>query len=261
MMELKLVEQKKEKMQFKIEKTTPAYVNALRRYITFEVPTMAIEDVEFRKNNSILYDEMVAHRLGLVPLKTDLSSYNLMADCKCKGAGCAQCQLKLTLKASGPKTVYASDLKSKDPKVKPVYPGIPIVKLLDGQELELEATAVLGQGKMHAKWSTGLAYYQHIPLIKVKKQPKNPEDVAKRCPRNCFEVKEGKLAVKDHEACILCNDCVEFTTGDVEVLPQDNYFMFIESWGQLVPEEMVSKAVEIFNDQLNEFKKILKDLE
>ncbi len=65
--------------------------------MTEEVPTMAIEDVEFRKNNSILYDEIIAHRLGLVPLKTDLKSYNLPEKCKCKGEGCARFQLTVPI--------------------------------------------------------------------------------------------------------------------------------------------------------------------
>ena len=78
------------KLSLIIKDTTPAFVNALRRIILDEVPTMAIEDVEFRKNNSILYDEMIAHRLGLLPLKTDLKSYTVPEHCKCEGKGCAR---------------------------------------------------------------------------------------------------------------------------------------------------------------------------
>ncbi len=154
-MEIRILSSNKEegKVSFIIKDTTPAFANTLRRIIVDEVPTMAVEEVEFRKNNSISYDEMIAHRIGLIPLTTDLKSYNLPEKCKCDGEGCARCQLKLTLKATkGSGVVYASELKSKDPKVKPVYPKMPIVKLLKGQSLELEATAVLGKGKDHAKW-------------------------------------------------------------------------------------------------------------
>ena len=160
-MEIRVLSNNKEerKVSFIIKDETPAFANTLRRIMTDEVPTMAIEEVEFRKNNSIMYDEMVAHRLGLVPLTTDIKSYNLPEKCKCDGEGCARCQLKLTLKVpKGSGTVYASELKSKDSAVKPVYPKMPIVKLLKGQSLELEATAVLGKGGMHAKWSPCLAY-------------------------------------------------------------------------------------------------------
>lgn len=161
-MEIKLVEnqEKKNRLTFSLKGADTAYANTLRRIMGFEVPVMAIEDVEFRKNTSILYDEMIAHRLGLIPLSTDLKSYNMMSECKCKGAGCASCTVKLVLKVQGPCTVYASDIKSKDPEIKPIFGKMPIVKLLEGQELEFEATAVLGQGKEHSKWATGLVYYK-----------------------------------------------------------------------------------------------------
>ena len=151
-------------------KATPAFANMLRREIMENVPTMAIENIEFRENGSALYDEIIAHRLGLLPLSTDLKSYVLPSKCKCQGEGCARCQLKMTLTSKGPCTSYASEIKSKDPNVKPVYPKTPIVKLLKGQELELEATAVLGQGKDHSKFVPGIAFYHHAHEFKQTKK-------------------------------------------------------------------------------------------
>jgi DNA-directed RNA polymerase subunit D len=161
-MKIKVVshDEKKNKMVFDVSGIDAGYANTLRRLFMTEVPVIAIEDIEFKKNDSGLYDEIVAHRLGLVAMTTDLKSYNLPAECKCKGEGCARCQLKMTLKAKGPGIVYASDIKSKDPKVKPVFGKTPIVKLLDNQELELEMTAIMGVGKVHTKWSPCLAYYE-----------------------------------------------------------------------------------------------------
>jgi DNA-directed RNA polymerase subunit D len=161
-MDVKLVEnqEKKNRLIFSVKGVDTAYANTLRRIMGFEVPVMAIDEVEFRKNTSILYDEVISHRLGLIPLSTDLKSYNMMSECKCKGAGCASCTVKLILRAQGPCTVYASDIKSKDPEIKPLYGKMPIVRLLEGQELEFEATAILGQGKDHSKWCPGLVYYR-----------------------------------------------------------------------------------------------------
>jgi DNA-directed RNA polymerase alpha subunit len=136
------------KMHFNTD--APEYfVNAVRRYMTAHVPTLAIEDVEFRKNEGILYDEMVAHRLGLIPLKTDLKDY-----LKKKDPGC-----NLTMSLKGPMTVLAKDLISNDPKVEPVFGELPILKLLKDQEVELVAKARLGIGKEHSKWSPGLVYF------------------------------------------------------------------------------------------------------
>ena len=159
---MKLTKERKkgEFLEFTME-DEPWYANTLRRLILSEVPIMAIELCEISKNGSALYDEMLAHRLGLVPLTTDLKGYNLPTDEeKDSGEYLAKSSCKLTLKAKGPGIVYAKDLKSKDPKVKPVYPDMPIVKLLEGQEVEIVATAVMGQGKDHVKWSPGHAFFR-----------------------------------------------------------------------------------------------------
>src|SRR3989338_3563457 len=139
----------KNEMSFLLKGSTPAFVNTVRRLVMAKVPVMAIHEVEFRKNNSTLYDEVLAHRLGLVPLKTDLKSYEVAETPE--DLEKSKCHVKLTLQTKGPCVVYASDLKSKDPKIVPVYPKMIIAKLLEGQELELEATAILGYGKDHIK--------------------------------------------------------------------------------------------------------------
>jgi DNA-directed RNA polymerase subunit D len=120
-----------------------------------EVPVMAIDDVMILENNSVMYDEILAHRLGLVPVTTD-QTYNLPEDCTCKSElGCEKCRasFSLEIEAQDPvEVVYSSHLKPENPDVKPVSEKIPIVKLTRGQRLKLEAYARLGRGKLHAKW-------------------------------------------------------------------------------------------------------------
>ena len=260
-MEVRVLENNKDdgKVSFIIKDTNAVFVNTLRRIITEEVPTMAIEEIEFSKNNSILYDEIIAHRLGLMPLKTDLKSYNLPEKCKCEGKGCARCQLKLTLKVTGPETVYASDIKSKDPAVKPVYPKTPIVKLLKGQALEFEATAVLGKGKIHAKWSPGLAYYMYKPTIEIK-NPKNPEEIVEATHGNIFEIKNGKLEViKDNLFKYdLAGIVEEVSKGEVRVVTDNDFIFYIESWGQLSCREILSQAIVIYNETYDELAEEVK---
>ncbi|HJN56540.1 DNA-directed RNA polymerase subunit D [archaeon] len=258
-MEVRVLENKKDegKLSFVIKDTTAAFVNTLRRIMVEEVPTMAVEDVEFRKNSSALYDEMIAHRLGLTPLKTDLKSYNLPEKCKCEGKGCARCQLKLTLKASkGSGIIYASELHSKDPAVKPVCPKMPIAKLLKGQSLELEATAVLGKGKVHSKWSPCIAYYKHKPSIEIG-NVKNPEEIMEATHGNVFEIKNGKLEViKDNLFKYdLAGVAEEASNGEVKVKHDNDFIFHMESWGQLSCKEILNQAIAIFNetyDELNE---------
>lgn len=258
-MEMKILSKDNETMVFLIKDADVTAVNTLRRLIHNEVPTLAIEDVNFLKNSSAMYDEFIAHRLGLLALKTDLKSYTMPDKCKCKGKGCAHCQLYLSLKAQGPKTVYAEEIVSKDPKAKPVYPKTPIVKLLKKQVLEFEAVAVLGIGKDHMKFSPGLVFYQGYPIIKIG-NVKNPEAIASICPTKVFEVKNNKLVVADEKKCILCNACAE-SSPEVKVEGSKKDFIFtVESFGQLTPGEIVIKAFDVFDDKLEEFGKLISEI-
>lgn len=255
------MDKKKEKVTFLLEDSTPGFANALRRTMIEQVPTMAIEDIEFRKNNSVLYDEIIAHRIGLIPLITDLKTYVLPEDCTCKGEGCAKCTLKLILKVKGPLIATASDIQSKDPKVVPVYPNTPIVKLLKGQDLELEATAVLGKGTVHAKWSPCLAFYKYKPEIVFNDKAKNVEKCVEICPKNIFIKKANKVAVDKDKVldCHLCGACVDATDGEIKLNESNKDFVFtIESWGQLSAKDIVSAAVDILDAQADEFIKALK---
>lgn len=256
-MDIKLLAQTKEKIVFLIKGIDPVFANTIRRTIIEEVPTLAIEDVTINKNNSALYDEMIAHRLGLIPLKTDLKSYTLTKNCKCKGEGCARCSLHLTLKAKGPCTVYSENLKSHDPKVKPVYDKLPIVKLLKDQEIELEATAILGQGKDHIKFSPGLAFYRGYPELKTTKDS-NTKKSLEQC--NNLTLKGSQLEIKDlskwNEACEeMCEK------NNIQIISSKEDFIFtIESWGQLSPIEILNQASNLFEEKLDEFEKVLSKI-
>jgi len=264
MIELRLLEQDKDKnkISFVLINSIPSFANVIRRTIMEEVPVMAIEDVEFRKNSSILYDEIVAHRLGLLPLTTDLKSYNIPSECKCKGKGCARCQLKLTLKAKGPCMVYASDMHTRDSAIKPVYPKTPIVKLLKNQSLELEAIAALGKGKEHAKWSPGHVYYKNKPVIEIDiKKCDGCGKCVGQCPTKTIEIKDNKATVsKDHLIdCHLCNACVDSCPKEaISVTGSNDFIFYLESWGQLDCKKILLEASKILDKKLDEFSEKLK---
>ncbi|MBI2134060.1 DNA-directed RNA polymerase subunit D [Candidatus Woesearchaeota archaeon] len=259
-MEIELVEydKKSNKLVFILKDADPSIANALRRIAVDEVPVMAIEDVEIRKNSSVLYDEMIAHRLGLVPLKTDLESYSLPAECKCGGAGCARCQVKMTIESDEVGVVYSEGLKSKDPKIKPVFAKTPIVKLSKGQKLEIEATAILGTGKEHAKWIPGLVYYKKYPTLKMVHEIKE-QKLTEIFPK-VFEMKAGKITINETEfiKSHLTDSIEEVTEGAVKVEDDENRFVFfVESWGQLESKEIMETAISIFEQKLANFQKEL----
>lgn len=159
-MKVEVLSHKGAEMRFSVDGVKPAFAGALRRIMISEIPTMAIEYVDFKKNDSALTDEVVANRLGLVPLTFDAKAYNLPADCKCEGKGCSRCQVTLVLKKKGPAVVYSGDMKSTDKEVRPVQDKIPITELFEGQEMQFEAVAQLGKGKDHAKWQGAVVGYR-----------------------------------------------------------------------------------------------------
>src|SRR3972149_7206688 len=259
-MQITMLSKDKEKTQlsFFVKDTTPSMMNLLRRTIMNSVPTMAIEEVEFRKNSSALYDEVIAHRLGLVALTTDLKSYELPESKDGEIEYNAKNSVKMVLKAKGPGTVYASDLKSKDPAVKPVFPKTIIAVLLNDQELELEATAVLGTGSQHAKWSPGLVYYNHNAIITVNNNSSKLEECKSKLPPQIFG-KDGKV---DKELITRFNlvDAVDGICEDVikVELETNNFVLNIESWGQLAVKDMVKSAFDIITEQTEDLSKAIK---
>ena len=156
LVDVKILESGESTITVALQKVPRTYANALRRFAVSEVPVMAIDDVVILENSSVVYDELLAHRLGLVPLRTDLKRYVLPEACDCKNPlGCSKCRVLLVLDAetaSSAKTVYSGDLRSEDEYVRPVADRIPLVKLAPGQKVKLEAYARLGRGREHAKW-------------------------------------------------------------------------------------------------------------
>ena len=255
-MEIKLLSQEEYKLSFEIEDTDHVLTNTLRRTIAEEVPTLAIEEATFRENSSALYDEMIAARLGLVPLKTDLKSYVLPAEAKNESDPSAFVNFKL--KTKGPGKVYASDLKSQDPKIQPVYQEMIIVSLLKNQVLELEATAILGQGKTHMKFSPGLAYYHQKAKVAVKQ--KDPGEFRNKYPSQIFD-KNDNIDPKLINTPQLIDACKNINKSIIEVKEDPNSFTFyLESWGQLSVKEIMKEAIKKFSDKLDEFEKQIKKL-
>ncbi|MBU3906882.1 MAG: DNA-directed RNA polymerase subunit D, partial [Nanoarchaeota archaeon] len=142
---MKLIEKKENQIVF-TSNIEESLANAIRRY-TYEIPILAIDEVEIFKNDSALYDETIAHRLGLIPLKMD-GSFDEKTEIK----------LKLAVKKGG--VILSEEIKG---QVEPAYKNIPIVSLNTDQELEMIATVKLGKGKEHSKFSPGLVFYRNVP--------------------------------------------------------------------------------------------------
>lgn len=144
-------------MSVKLKGVPLQYANAIRRICLNGVPVFAIDTVDIIENSSVLADEGLAHRLALVPLRTDLSRYVEPSKCECHSeTGCSNCRVMLVLDSGdtdATRTVLSNELTSEDEGVKPTSEKIPIVELAPGQKVKVEAYARLGRGSEHAKWN------------------------------------------------------------------------------------------------------------
>lgn len=171
-------------VEFTLSNTTLSSANSLRRCMLSEIPTLAIDLVEIHSNNSVLADEFLAHRLGLVPLSSaGIDNLNYTRDCDCE-SHCGMCSVTLSLngKCTGdiPQALYARDLVIETPSglvhpamgapviADPEGKGSLIAKLRRGQELRLKCIAKKGIAKEHAKWAptaaVGFEYDPHNSL-------------------------------------------------------------------------------------------------
>jgi len=151
-----------DRVEFTVKGVDFITANAIRRAIMTYVPSMAMEKVTVYENTSPIYEEMIAQRLGLIPLTTDLKTYTVQSECKCGGKGCGRCQADFILEKTGPATVYSGDLNSQDSKVKPVYDRIPITKLGANKSVKMEMVARLGFMNEHAKFQSAIASYKQL---------------------------------------------------------------------------------------------------
>ena len=247
-----------------ISDTYPYFVNSIRRVMLSEVPKLAVEDIIVYDNTSPLFDEIIAHRLGMIPLPTDLDLLVPRDKCSCGGKGCPNCTVRYTLSKEGPCTVYSGDLQPENERWAVVDPNIPIVELAEGQRLILEVEAILGTGKDHAKWQAAIApAYKYYPIIEIN-QDKLDEDMIKKCidscPKKILIEKKGKLAVTDIEKCTLCRSCEEACGSDVIKVKGDlTRFIFkFETDGSLTAKEVLVESSKILEEKYKEMIKLIK---
>jgi len=263
-MKVEILDKNDSEMKFLLEGVTPAFANTLRRIMVSEVATMAVEWVDFRKNDSVIVDELLANRIGQIPLTFDEKVYEMPENCKCEGKGCSKCQVELVLKKKGPCVVYSGDMKSSDKDVKPVFDKIPITELFEGGELEFEAIAQLGLGKKHAKWQAAVVGYKNKPSVSIS--VKDCDEKCRKCVEKCVKKilkhEKGKIVVTDPIECSLCMQCVEACPKKaVKIESSEDSFVFVvETACGIIPEEIVERAAKKLEGTADEFGKALKKL-
>jgi len=208
----------------KINFTTDMQINlanAIRRSV-LEIPIMAIDEVEITKNDSALYDEILAHRIGLIPIKTGANK-----------------EIKFKLQVKGPKMVVSGDFKpSTDTE-----DNLPIVLLDKDQEVEIVGEARLGKGIDHIKHSPGLMYYKHsldkelLDYLHIDENGKANYNEEEMKNKGLSEDKINKIKS--------FKETLELEFG-------------IESWGQIEVKDIFIKAIDVLGDNLKQLDKAVK---
>lgn len=249
--------------RFTLGPVYPAFANALRRSMIGRVPTLAIDDIRIYDNTSALFDEALAHRIGLIPIRTDLDCYVSRSACSCEGAGCPGCTATFTMSVEGPRTVYSRDLIPEDPQTGPADANIPIVRLTKDQKVVIEARATLSSGREHAKWQpTNACGFKNYPVIRISEVCDGCGQCVEECPRgilqargNRVEVIEGKI--EDCSLCQLCEKaCLGSGIGDVAAISvttdPDRYIFVVEGDGSLPVRQIVEQGLRYLQTQSND---------
>ncbi|CCK71685.1 DNA-directed RNA polymerase II core subunit RPB3 KNAG_0H02700 [Huiozyma naganishii CBS 8797] len=181
--QVKIREANRDNVDFILSNVELAMANSLRRVMVAEIPTLAIDSVQVETNTTVLADEFIAHRLGLIPLQSmDIERLEYCRDCFCEDH-CDKCSVVLTLQAVGESesttNVYAKDLTIVSNLMgrnigHPIIQdkennGVLICKLRKGQELKMTCIAKKGIAKEHAKWGpTSAIEFEYDPWNKLK---------------------------------------------------------------------------------------------
>jgi DNA-directed RNA polymerase II subunit RPB3 len=251
-----------------------------------EVPTLAIETVTVNENSSVLFDEFLAHRAGLLPINSkNVDRFEYQKECSCSWS-CPNCTVKYTLDvvATDPGItevthydIQPADVSISSDSVNFPFPvpnwdrdlseeenrarGIVLVKLRQGQQLSMKFEAKKGIGKMHAKFNpTGSVSMRYEPVIEVDRDIEGDVPVSERkevvnsCPRRVFDLDEMEhIDVARPTECILCEECLNKANIDLKRRGlisvnhrTDKVYFDVESTGARPPQEIVSAALRIF---------------
>lgn len=253
---IQITELNREILRFVLSDCDLSLANALRRIMISEVPTVAIDLVEIQINTSVLPDEFIAHRLGLVPLQSAraLKDLRYTRDCSCS-EHCPLCAVELTLHVrcteDGTKEVTTNELMSHNDAFRPVSifntslvdnststAPIVLVKLRKGQEIKARCIAKKGVGKEHSKWCpTAAVAFEYDPENKLRHANYWIEnDVNAEWP--CSKYATGPYP-----------NATDFTGYDPNALPR-KFFFCIEAIGSLAPELILTQAIGILQSKL-----------
>lgn len=285
-MRIEIIKLDAEEIVFDLVGVDVSIANALRRIMLAEVPTIAIEKVYISNNTSIIHDEVLAHRMGLIPIKVDPHKLEWLppgeedgtesdtivfrydVTCPPPESGLTPEQLQtynynaLSKSLKWEPVGDQSEAFANDPP-RPVHDDIVVAVLRPGQSIELEVHCIKGVGKDHTKFSpVATATYRLLPHISIPEAITHEDavELKKMCPMNVFDIEDmggiPTATVARPRDCTMCRECIrrEGMTDKVHLKRVADHFIFsVESTGVMPPEEIVREAISVLRDKAIKF--------
>jgi DNA-directed RNA polymerase subunit D len=258
--EVEFVDRDDREARFLVRGITPAFANGIRRAMIADVPTFSVDTVRVIENSSVMFDEQIGHRLGLVPLTTPEPGEFERGE-----------EVTLSLDVQGPDTAYSGDIVSSDAMVEPADENVPIIDLKEGQRLEVEADAVLDVGREHAKHQGGVAVgYRHLQRVEVVGEKSEFEDDDPEILRGVIEEAAADHAEPVNGSAPEDGDLVATETFDndlsqrypgKEIAVEDvpNAFVFqVETDGSFSADDLVVQAIDTIENRAEELQEAVQ---
>jgi len=235
--DIEIIDADERSAEFVVRGITPAFANGIRRAMIADVPTLSIDTVRMIENSSVMFDEVIGLRLGLVPMTTP--------DDVREGE-----TITLSLDVEGPATAYSGDIETSDDLVEPADTNVPIIDLNEDQRLAFEAEATLGRGKDHAKHQGGVAVgYRHLQTVEIEGDLGEYDERDPRIVRGVIE-EDGELVHAEEFDNDLTN---RYPDKEVSVRDIENAFVFdVESDGSLSVDDLVTDAARSIANRADE---------
>ncbi len=272
---MKLLSRDERVIELLVEGFPPVLTNALRRIILSDVPTLAVDFIHVYDNSSSIFDEILAHRLGLIVLdsKTALERLRPPEECKNAQEEDESCYTKLILdvyvdeKEPEGRYITAGDLSIDTRLTTVIYPNTPLLYLIPGQRVHAIAYARLGRGREHTKWSpASVAVMQYVPLVRFDGSRASKECI--KCLEAYSQLKDkiekgekGEMRIEKHLNTSGLLYCSESDCRDaIEVVyEQDKQILYIESTGALSPERIVLESAKILEARARKLIEVLQE--
>jgi DNA-directed RNA polymerase subunit D len=260
---IKILEEGESSIRFEIGDITPAYANMLRRTLMNDIPKLAISKVNFHHGEirqeggkvysslTSLFDEVIASRLGMIPLPTDLKM-NERETCSCGGKGCSLCTVNYSLFVVGPKKVTSGDLVAiGDSSFNPPDKEIPIIELNERQAMILDAEAYMGRARDHARFqATSGVSYRYGRELKVSAREPEVDEIIKKSPRNVIRKNDKEVVfTSDYPSKYISK---LYRMDSLEVKEDERRFIFyFETDGSMKPRDVLDYALRRINERLS----------